>query len=316
MGNEIIGVGGYVPNSIVSNEDLAKTLETTHEWIVERTGIYARHVAGTHEYTSHLGAKAAIAALGNAGVDATQIDLIVLATSTPDESLPSTATRIQAKTGAKNAASFDVNAACGGFVYALHIADCMMRTGNYQNALVIGAETMSRVIDWNDRRTAILFGDGAGAVILQQTQNEGVIDSIIRSDGEYGDLLRTTGGVSKGRIVGNIEMEGREVFRHAVEKMSSVAEELLHKNGLTVADIDWLIPHQANMRILSACGKRLGIAEEKVVATVAKHANTSAASIPLAMAHWNENHKLKKGDLVLLAALGAGFTWGGALIRW
>ena len=316
MGNAIIGVGGYVPDNIVSNEDLSKTLATTHEWIVERTGIYARHVAATHEYTSHLGAKAAVGSLQNAGIEALQIDLIVLATSTPDECLPSTATRIQAMIGAKNAASFDVNAACGGFVYALHIADCMMRSGGYQNALVIGAETMSRVIDWNDRRTAILFGDGAGAVVLQQTQDEGVIDSIIRSDGEYGDLLRTTSGVSKGRMIGNIEMEGREVFRHAVEKMSSVVEELLHKHGLTVVDIDWLIPHQANMRILSACGKRLGLAEEKVVATVAKHANTSAASIPLAMAHWNESNKLQKGDLVMLAALGAGFTWGGSLIRW
>ncbi len=316
MGNSIIGVGGYVPSKKISNDELAKTLSTSHEWIVERTGITNRHVAAEGEYTSHLGSKAAISALKNAGIDATNIDLIVLATSTPDESLPSTATRIQAEIGAKNAVSFDVNAACGGFVYALHIADCMMRSGIYKCALVIGAETMSRVIDWSDRRTAILFGDGAGAIILQANNEQGMIDSIIKSDGQYGDLLCTSSGVSKGQKVGNITMEGKEVFRHAVEKMSNVTEELLHKHSLKIDDIDYLIPHQANIRILSACSKRLGIAPEKVAINVGEHANTSAASIPLAMNDAVQNNKLHKGDLVALTALGAGFTWGAALVRW
>ncbi len=316
MGNAIIGVGGYVPARKISNAELAETLATSDEWIVERTGITNRHIANKEEYTSHLGAAAAISALQNAGIAATDVDLIVLATSTPDESLPSTATRIQAAIKAQNAVAFDVNAACGGFVYALHIADCMMRSGAYRNAIVIGAETMSRVIDWNDRRTAILFGDGAGAVVLQAGASEGVLDCVIKSDGQYGDLLHTTTGVSKGRAVGNIEMEGREVFRHAVEKMSNVTEELLARNGLKIDDVAWLIPHQANMRILTACAKRLGISEHKVAMTVSQHANTSAASIPLAMNDAVRHGKLQNGDLIALTALGAGFTWGAALVRW
>jgi 3-oxoacyl-[acyl-carrier-protein] synthase-3 len=317
MGNSIIGVGAFLPEKQVTNDDLAKSLDTNNEWIIERTGIETRHIAKEDEYTSTLAAKAALEAIKQSGIDARDIDLIVLATSTPDESLPATATRVQSLIGAINATSFDINAACGGFVYALHIADNLMKASFYKNALVIGAETMSRVVDWNDRKTAILFGDGAGAVLLQKDENKiGIIDSIIKSNGDYGDLLSTNGGVSKGRIVGNISMEGKEVFRHAVEKMSSAVEELLKKNNFRIDDIDMLIPHQANARIIGSCGKKLGIIESKVALTVSKHANTSAASIPLALKIYHNNGTIKKGDLVALTALGAGFTWGGALIRW
>jgi 3-oxoacyl-[acyl-carrier-protein] synthase III len=317
MGNAIIATGAFLPTKQVTNDDLAKTLDTNNEWIIERTGITTRHIAAENEYTSTLAAKAALQAIERAGIKSDNIDLIVLATSTPDESLPATATRVQHLISANNAVAFDVNAACGGFVYALHIADNLMKSSHYQNVLVIGAETMSRVVDWTDRRTAILFGDGAGAVLLQKNNaKQGVIDSVIKSNGAYGDLLATSGGVSKGRIVGNINMEGKEVFRHAVEKMSSAVEELLIKNRFNINDIDLLIPHQANARIIHSCGKKLGIAENKVAITVDKHANTSAASIPLALHEYNVKGLINSGDLIAITALGAGFTWGGALINW
>jgi 3-oxoacyl-[acyl-carrier-protein] synthase III len=312
------GVGAYLPENKVHNDALPAQLDTNHAWIVERTGIEQRHLAAEGEYTSHLGAHAAHAALKEANITANDIGLIVLATSTPDESLPSTATRIQAIIEAHNAVAFDVSAACGGFVYALHIADALLKTGAYGYALVIGAETMSRVINWEDRRTAILFGDGAGAMVLKAERNtdRGIMHSMIASDGSYGDLLHTDGGVSRTKTAGFLHMEGKEVFRHAVEKMSSAVEASATACNILVQNIDFLIPHQANMRILAACAKRLDIASEKVIATVAQHANTSAASIPLALASARKTVTIQQGNLVMLTALGAGFTWGSVLIRW
>jgi 3-oxoacyl-[acyl-carrier-protein] synthase-3 len=312
------GVGAYLPEKVMHNDALPTQLETNHAWIVERTGIEQRHLAAEGEYTSHLGAHAARDALKEAGISAQEIGLIVLATSTPDESLPSTATRIQAMLGADRAAAFDVNAACGGFVYGLHIADALLKTGAYAYALVIGAETMSRVLDWQDRRTAILFGDGAGAIVLRAERNteRGILHSMIASDGSYGDLLHTDGGVSRTKTAGFLHMEGKEVFRHAVEKMSHSVEGTLAACNMQVEDIHFLVPHQANMRILAACAKRLNISPEKIIATVAHHANTSAASIPLALASAKKTVIIQQGNLVMLTALGAGFTWGSALIRW
>lgn len=318
----INGVGSYVPSRVVTNDDLATTLDTSDSWIRERTGIAQRHIAADGELTSHLGAKAAQQALQHAGLAPDDIDLIVLATATPDETFPAAATRLQHCLGIKTAAAFDVNAACSGFVYGLHIADALMKTGDYRHALVVGAETMSRVVDWQDRHTAILFGDGAGACVLSSQTIEsgktarGILSSMILSDGVYGDLLRTDGGVSLNQRAGVMRMEGKEVFRHAVEKMSAAVETLCERAGVALCDITHVVPHQANARIMTACARRLGVAEERLVMSVEEYANTSSASIPLALAKAVKNATISSGDLVMLTALGAGFTWGSCLIRW
>jgi 3-oxoacyl-[acyl-carrier-protein] synthase III len=313
----IKGYGAYVPKNKLDNHALPATLDTSDEWIRTRTGITQRYLADKGEVTSDLACHAAQAALKNAGIDAQEIDLIVLATATPDESFPASATRVQQKLGITHAAAFDVNAACSGFVYALHITDALLKTGAYRHALVIGAETMSRVVDWEDRRTAILFGDGAGACVLSATKNtqQGIICSMIASDGAYADILATNGGVSSTQTAGTLFMDGQEVFRHAVAKMSLAVEQCAEQAGLNVADIDVLVPHQANARILQACAKKLNLSDDKVIMTVDQHANTSSASIPLALAYGASCGKLKKDSLLMLTALGAGLTWGACLIR-
>lgn len=317
-GNRIIGVGSYLPKRRVSNEMLAQTLDTTDEWIRERTGITQRHIAAEGEYTSHLAAAAAQAALAEAEVEAHEIDLIIIATATPDTSFPSTATHVQKLLGASRAVAMDVNAACAGFVYALHVANALMHHIGYRHALVIGAETMSRVTDWNDRRTAILFGDGAGACVLRATneRTRGILTSTIASDGTYTDLLHTDGGVSTTQTAGVLFMEGKEVFRHAVEKMCQSVELCCARAGITPKELRLLVPHQANARILAACAKRLGLQDHQCVMSVEHHANTSAASIPLALDFAKKNVILEQGDYVIFTALGAGFTWGSCLVRW
>ncbi len=314
----IQGIGSYVPKRVITNHELSEKLDTSDAWIRERTGIAQRHIAAQGEYTSHLAAHAGKRALQQAGMDAEAIDLIVLATATPDETFPSCATRLQAHLGNQRAAAFDVNAACSGFVYALHVADALLKSGNHSNALVVGAETMSRVIDWEDRRTAILFGDGAGACVLSAEKNtdRGIIGSQIASDGQYGDLLHTNGGISTTQTAGTLLMEGKEVFRHAVEKMSQAVTATAEQASIAVQDIQHLVPHQANARILSACAKRLSLDASRVVMTVDQHANTSSASIPLALAYMQDRATVHSGDFVMLTALGAGFTWGSCLIRW
>jgi 3-oxoacyl-[acyl-carrier-protein] synthase III len=320
--SRVKGVGAYVPERIVTNDDLTHTLDTSDAWIRERTGIAQRHIAAKGELTSHLGAKAAQRALAHAGLAATDIDLIVLATATPDETFPAAATRLQHHLGITKAAAFDVNAACAGFVYAMHVADALMKTGQYHHALVVGAETMSRVVDWQDRHTAILFGDGAGACVLSAQEHSGdslphgILRSMIASNGAYGDLLHTDGGVSLNQRAGFLHMEGKEVFRHAVEKMSDAVEQLAAAEGVTLDALTHIVPHQANARIMAACARRLGIHESRVVMSVAEYANTSSASIPLALAKAMKNSSIHGGDLVMLTALGAGFTWGSCLIRW
>ncbi len=320
--NIIKGVGAYVPERIVTNDELAQTLETSDSWIRERTGIARRHIAAEGELTSHLGAHAARQALANAGLDPSDIDLVILATATPDETFPATATRLQHRLSIEKAAAFDVNAACSGFVYALHVADALMKTGAYRHALVVGAEIMSRVVDWQDRHTAILFGDGAGACVLSAETADspatprGILASMIASNGTYGDLLHTDGGVALNQRAGVLRMEGKEVFRHAVEKMSAAVEELAARAGVALSEIDHVVPHQANARIMTACARRLGLDEKRLVMAVEEYANTSSASIPLALAKAAKNATIRSGDLVMLTALGAGFTWGSCLIRW
>ena len=314
---EIKGYGSYLPKRIVTNFELQETLDTNDEWIVERTGIKQRHIAAKGEFTSDLGAQAASAALTNSGLKPEDIDLLILATTTPDDTMPSTATKIQHKIGMKKGAAFDVNAACAGFVYALTIANNFIRSGSAKRVLVVGAETYSRIIDWNDRSTAILFGDGAAAFVLEGVENseKGILFSKLYSDGEYHSILNTTGGVSSTGKAGFLTMHGKEVFRHAVAKMSDAVSEGLAATGLTNADIDWVIPHQANVRILQAVGKKLNIGDDRLISTVAKHANTSAASIPLAFSVAYDNGKLKSGQLLAIPALGAGLTWGACIIR-
>ena len=320
--NIVTGVGAYVPERIVTNEDLTLTLETSDSWIRERTGIARRHIAAEGELTSHLAAKAALEALAAAKLSPSEIDLIILATATPDETFPATATRLQYQLGIEKAAAFDLNAACSGFVYAMHVADALMKTGAYRHALVVGAEIMSRVVDWEDRHTAILFGDGAGACVLSADTSEseekprGILGSMICSAGAYGDLLHTDGGVALNQRAGVLHMEGKEVFRHAVEKMSAAVEELAERSGVALGDIDHVVPHQANARIMTACARRLGLDEARLVMSVEEYANTSSASIPLALAKATKNATICRGDLVMLTALGAGFTWGSCLIRW
>ncbi len=318
----VLGCGAYLPRRVLTNHDLAQMVDTTDEWITERSGIESRHIAAEGEKTSDLGIAAAIAALKDANVDADSIDFIVLATSTPDNTFPATAATIQAELGMTRGFAFDVQAVCSGFVYAMNVADNFLRLGQGKRALVIGAEVFSRILDWEDRGTCVLFGDGAGAVVLEaQPVNDPmrercIIGSMLFSDGRHRDKLYVDGGPSSTQTVGHLRMQGKEVFRFAVNAISGVVEKTLQAHNLTPRDIDWFIPHQANKRILDGTAKKVGIAEEKVVVTLDKHGNTSAASIPLALATAVNDGRIKKGDLILLEAMGGGFTWGANLLRW
>jgi 3-oxoacyl-[acyl-carrier-protein] synthase III len=313
----VLGTGSALPRRRVTNDELAQTVDTTDQWIVERTGIRARYVAGEGETTASLATDAARKALDHAGVAATDIDLIVLATATPDQTFPSSATKIQATLGIDDCVAFDVHAVCTGFLYALTVADSMLRSGNAHKALVIGAETFSRILDWEDRATCVLFGDGAGALVLGVEETEsGILTTRLHADGRHNDLLFVDGGPSTTGTVGKLRMKGREVFRHAVVNLAEVMNEVLAAAGLTSADVDWLVPHQANARILDATAKKLGLPKEKVVMTVAEHANTSAASVPLAFDTAVKDGRIKRGDVVVLEAMGGGFTWGAAALRY
>jgi 3-oxoacyl-[acyl-carrier-protein] synthase-3 len=316
------GCGAYLPAQAVTNADLARRLDTSDEWIVQRTGIKTRHIAADGEFTSHLATKAAAQALERAGMTAGAIDLIVLATSTPDQTFPATATVVQANLGMTRGAAFDVQAVCSGFVYAMSVADCMIKTGMAGTALVIGAETFSRILDWNDRSTCVLFGDGAGAVVLKAAvgqgtpEDRGVLASTLHADGRAHDLLYVDGGPSTTGTAGFLRMQGREVFKHAVTNLSAVVNETLAKAGLGSQAIDWLVPHQANKRIIDGTGRKLGLPDNRVVQTVEHHANTSAASIPLALETATTDGRIQRGHLVMLEAIGGGLTWGANLIRW
>ncbi len=316
------GCGAYLPERIVTNDELAKKMETSDEWIQQRTGIKQRHIATDGEFTSHLALKAAERALAHAGLNGADLDLIVLATATPDETFPATATVVQKALGMNKGAAFDLQAVCAGFVYGVSVADSMIKNGLAGTAMVIGAETFSRILDWNDRGTCVLFGDGAGAIILRGEQGEGtsadrgILANALHSDGRQHDILYVDGGPSSTRTTGFLRMEGKEVFKHAVVNMAAVVGEVLGKAGLEAKDIDWLVPHQANKRIIDSTGRKLGLAPEKVVVTVDKHANTSAASIPLALDTAVKDGRIKKGDLALLEGIGGGLAWGASLIRW
>jgi 3-oxoacyl-[acyl-carrier-protein] synthase-3 len=313
----VLGTGSALPRRRVTNDELAQTVDTTDQWIVERTGIRARYVAGDGETTASLGADAARRALEHAGLAATDIDLIVLATATPDQTFPSSATKVQATLGINDCVAFDVHAVCTGFLYALSVADSMLRSGNAKKALVIGAETFSRILDWDDRATCVLFGDGAGALVLAAEETEsGILATRLHADGRHNDLLFVDGGPSTTGTVGKLRMKGREVFRHAVVNLADVLNEVLAAAGLTSADVDWVVPHQANARILDATAKKLGLPKEKIVVTVDEHANTSAASVPLAFDTAVKDGRIKRGDLVVLEAMGGGFTWGAAALRY
>ena len=316
------GCGSYLPERIVTNEELAKTVETTDEWIRQRTGICQRHIAADGEFTSHLAIKASQRALDHAGIKASDLDLIVLATATPDQTFPATATRVQAALGMTKGAAFDVQAVCAGFVYGVSVADSLIKSGLASTALVIGAETFSRILDWDDRGTCVLFGDGAGAIVLKGEQgagtpaDRGILANALHSDGRHHDILYVDGGPSSTRTTGFLRMEGKEVFKHAVVNMAAVVGEVLEKAGLEPKDIDWLVPHQANKRIIDGTGRKLGLPPERVVVTVDKHANTSAASIPLALDVAVKDGRIKKGDLLLLEGIGGGLSWGASLVRW
>jgi 3-oxoacyl-[acyl-carrier-protein] synthase-3 len=313
----VFGTGSALPVRRVSNAELAETVDTSDEWIVERSGIRFRHIAGEGETTSSLATDAARRALAAAGMAATQIDLIVLATATPDQTFPASATLVQAALGIDDCVAFDVGAVCSGFLYAMSVAESMIRAGSATNALVIGAETFSRILDWEDRATCVLFGDGAGAVVLGACEDgRGVLSARLHADGRHNQLLYVDGGPSTTGTVGKVRMKGREVFRHAITNLASVMGEVLEQAGMTAADVDWVVPHQANARILDATAKKLGLAPEKVVVTVADHANTSAASVPLALDVAVRDGRIQPGDIVVLEAMGGGFTWGAAILRW
>ena len=314
---KILAAGSYLPSKIVTNFDLEKTVDTTNDWIVERTGISQRHIVTKDELTSDLAFIAAKNAIANAKIDVLDLDMIIVATTSPDLTFPATAVIVQSKLGAKNAFAFDLQAVCSGFVYALVTANNFIKSGQAKKVLVIGADTLSKIVDWTDRNSCILFGDGAGAVILAATddKNSGILASELHSDGDFVDLLKTTGGTSLNGNSGYITMAGREVFKHAVDKMSQCVISSLKKANLAVADIDLLIPHQANARILSAVAKKLGLSEDKVIVTVGDHGNTSAASIPLALDFALKNNRIKEGDLIVMEALGGGLTWGSVVIR-
>jgi 3-oxoacyl-[acyl-carrier-protein] synthase III len=322
----IIGCGSYLPSRILTNADLAEKVDTSDEWIVQRTGIRERRIAAPDECTSDLATAAAHAALENGGIDPQSIDLIILATSTPDNTFPATAVSVQARLGITKGAAFDLQAVCSGFVYALATADSMLKSGAFKRALVIGGETFSRILDWSDRTTCVLFGDGAGAVVLDAVPvnayggggraDRGILTSHLRSDGRYKDKLYVDGGPSSTKTVGYLRMEGREVFKHAVAMVTDVVVDAFAATGYTAADIDWFVPHQANKRIIEGSAQKLGIAPEKIVLTVDRHGNTSAASIPLALSVAVNDGRIKPGDLILLEAMGGGFTWGAILLRW
>ena len=316
------GCGSYLPERLVTNDELAKKVDTSDEWIEQRTGIKQRHIAAEGEFTSHLAIKASQRALDHAGVKASDLDLIVLATATPDETFPATATRVQAELGMTRGAAFDVQAVCAGFVYGVSVADSLIKNGVASTALVIGAETFSRILDWNDRGTCVLFGDGAGAIVLKVEQgtgtsaDRGILANALHSDGRQHDILYVDGGPSSTRTTGFLRMEGKEVFKHAVVNMAAVVGEVLEKAGLEPKDIDWLVPHQANKRIIDGTGRKLGLPPERVVITVDKHANTSAASIPLALDTAVKDGRIKRGDLLLMEGIGGGLAWGASLVRW
>lgn len=312
----ILGCGGYLPEKILTNDDLSSMVETDDAWIKERTGIAQRHIVADGQSTSDLAFEASKKALANAGVSAGEVDLIVVATTTPDNVFPSTASKLQAMLGAGGAA-FDVQAVCSGFIYALATADNFIRTGQAKTVLVVGAEAMSRIVDWTDRATCILFGDGAGALVLRAGEGDerGVLSTHLHSDGNTRDLLYVDGGPGQGTL-GSIHMEGREVFKHAVSKLAACTIEALEHNGLSADDVDWVVPHQANARILQGTIKKLGVSEDKLISTVAEHANTSAASIPLALATAAEDGRIQPGQLIAMQAIGGGLAWGSALVRW
>jgi 3-oxoacyl-[acyl-carrier-protein] synthase-3 len=313
----IAGVGSALPRRRVSNAELAKTVDTSDEWIVERTGIRSRHLAGEGETTATLARDAALKALEHAGMAPSEIGLIVLATATPDQTFPSSATKVQAMLGINDCIAFDVHAVCTGFLYALSVADSMLRSGAATSALVIGAETFSRILDWEDRATCVLFGDGAGAIALRAEEGErGILATRLHADGRHNDLLFVDGGPSTTGTVGKLRMKGREVFRHAVINLADVLNEVLAAAGLEASDVDWVVPHQANARILDATSRKLGLPPEKVVMTVDKHANTSAASVPLALDTAVRDGRIKRGDLVVLDAMGGGFTWGDSELKY
>ncbi|MBB4086621.1 beta-ketoacyl-ACP synthase III [Sphingomonas carotinifaciens] len=316
----VTGTGSALPTRRVSNAELAQQVDTSDEWIVERTGIRFRHIAGPEETTATLAADAAKAAIAAAGLSAQDIDLIVLATATPDQTFPATATKVQAMLGIRDCVAFDVAAVCSGFLYAVQVADSMLRTGVHARALVIGAETFSRILDWEDRTTCVLFGDGAGAVVLEGRESDaeggrGILATRLHADGRHNDLLYVDGGPSTTGTVGKLRMKGREVFRHAVVNLAAVMEESLGLAGLTSADVDWVVPHQANARILDATARKLGLSPDKVVVTVDQHANTSAASVPLALDTAVRDGRVREKDIVVLEAMGGGFTWGAAVVR-
>ncbi|TYC87031.1 beta-ketoacyl-ACP synthase III [Novosphingobium sp. BW1] len=317
----LLGTGSALPEKVVSNSELAQRVDTSDEWIVERTGITQRYIAGPDETTSSLATMAALKAIEASGIEAASIDLIVLATATPDQTFPATATTVQHNLGCGGCIAFDVAAVCSGFLYALGVADSMLHSGMAQRALVIGAETFSRILDWEDRTTCVLFGDGAGAIVLEaQEQAEGetprgILATKLHADGAHNQLLYVDGGPSTTGTVGKLRMKGREVFRHAVVNLAQVLHEVLEAEGLTTADIDWLVPHQANARILDGTAKKLSLSPEKVVKTVGEHANTSAASVPLALDQAVRDGRITQGDLVVLEAMGGGFTWGASLLR-
>jgi len=314
----IKGTGSYLPERILTNADLSETVETSDQWIRERTGIGQRHIVAEDEYTSDLGLVAAKAALADAGMTTEDIDLIVVATTTPDYTFPATATIIQHKLGIKHGAAFDLQAVCSGFIYGVNVVDSLLRTGTAKNALLIGAETFSRILDWDDRTTCVLFGDGAGAVVMSAEDNteQGVLSTFIRSNGEHRELLYVDGGPSKTQTVGHVRMVGNQVFKHAVKDIASAMQDCAEKAGIPISDIDWFVPHQANQRILNGVAKRLKLDPNQVISTVEFHANTSAASVPLAMDTAIKDGRIKRGDLVMLEAFGGGFTWGAALFRY
>ena len=317
----VLGCGSYLPQRVLTNADLAKMVNTSDEWIVQRTGIRQRHIAAPGEMTSDIGIKAAQAALADAGCSAADIDLVLVATSTPDNTFPAAAVSVQAGLGIHHGAAFDLQAVCSGFVYAMAVVDGLLKVGTFRRALVIGAETFSRILDWTDRGTCVLFGDGAGAVVVEAQPasvagERGILTSQLRSDGRYKSKLYVDGGPSSTGTVGHLRMEGREVFRHAVGNITDVVEAALQATGLTGADVDWFVPHQANKRIIDSSAHKLGIDPAKVVSTVGEHGNTSAASIPLALAVARADGRIKQGDLVMLEAMGGGFTWGAVVLRW
>jgi 3-oxoacyl-[acyl-carrier-protein] synthase III len=317
MRSVIAGVGASLPKRVMTNDDISKIVDTSDEWITERTGIKSRHIAGEGETTRSLAVAAAKNALADAGLGADAVDLIIVATSTPDNTFPATATQVQADLGITKGAAFDMQAVCSGFVYALATADAMMKAGQANCVLVIGSETFSRILDWTDRGTCVLFGDGAGAFVLKSQEGEaGILASKLHSDGRHFAKLYVDGGPSTTKTVGYLRMEGREVFKHAVANMAEVVHTVVDAAGVKVADIDWFVPHQANKRILDSTAKRLGVADEKFIVTLDRHGNTSAASIPLAFEVGVRSGRIKRGQLVLMEAMGGGFTWGGVVARY